>query len=94
MSLRSSFISIERRFGFTEHSADIEPFIQAYLKPWQQFASFEALRDMFSHAQRVWALVSFLSWRWALQNQNDERATKYNYSLPALIREFAEAASR
>ena len=55
-----------------------------------QFADVTELRGMLEAAKKVWALVSFLSWQHALQNQNDARAVSYNYALPAILRRFAD----
>jgi hypothetical protein len=90
MSLRSVLSSISRRGNIPERSPQMEPFIQAYLQPWTQFAPYGELRQMLTHAQKVWSLVSFLSWQHALQNQCDPRSVSYNYALPAVLRSFAE----
>ena len=89
MSLRSVLSNISRRFNIDENSEQMEPFIRAYLLPWTSFADYDHLRDMLESAKKVWSLVTFLSWRHALQNQNDPQARSYNYALPAVLRTFA-----
>lgn len=89
--MRTVLVSVNNRFELNDDEEKLKPFIEAYLKPWQAYASTDELMDIFQGVRKTWALVTFLSWKRGLTNLTDDRGKPYHYALPALLREFTDA---
>lgn len=92
LSLRTSFVSVETRFGLAEDAPELDHLRDAYLTAWDAYAALPDLRTAFGLARRLWAVGSMLSWDAAIAASADP--TAYAHVLPALARELLDANAR
>lgn len=95
VSLRTVFVSVEITFDLPE-GGGADPLLRdAYLAPWQRFATRADLLAAFELAQRLAPLVSALSWYRAVARLPEPQRREQGGAVHHLLREFlrGEAAA-
>jgi len=89
-SLRTSFVSLYYVLGLDDGAPELDQLRDAYLKPFERYASSDRLLDAFRIAHRLSSLVSALSWYRSIAALPLEERGDYAGAVPGLLKEFLE----
>ena len=90
VTLRTFFVSIENSlklddYAFTPEMAEL---LDLYLRPWQRFASREALLSGYLLSKPVASIAKALAWHQSITRMHGSLREEYAWIVPELLREF------
>jgi hypothetical protein len=91
-SLLVTFRSIAHALGIDERAPELAELEEVYLRPWQRFASPDALREAVARARWPAMLIRALSWQRALAPLSGPERDEYGDAVPAWLGDFLAAA--
>jgi hypothetical protein len=93
-SLRTAWVSLENTFGLEPGAPEFAALLDAYLEPWQRFASHTELLRLAARAARLAPLLAALAWQRALSAAPAAYQADYHYAIPRLLHEFLEGLEK
>jgi hypothetical protein len=89
-SLRTFFVSIELSLDLEEYSftPEMAELLDLYLKPFEQFASKDALLEAYQVSKPVASIVKTLAWHQGITRMPGSLRQEYAVIVPELLREF------
>ena len=90
VSLRTFFVSIEIALQLDDYvvTPEMEALLHLYLKPFQQFASREALLKAYQLSKPVASVVKALAWHTTISRMGEDLRKEYSWIVPDLMKEF------
>jgi hypothetical protein len=90
VSLRTFFVSIENSLKLDDYSftPEMSSLLDRYLKPWQKFASKDALLTAYRLSKPVASIVKALAWHQGISRMEGSLREEYAWIVPEVLREF------